>query len=225
MNMMMPRIAEPERMTEEEEIFYAKADYSAPHEALAREIASTVGTGAKWAIDIGCGPGDVLLRLRKLAPDWVLFGADISARMLSLASEDQEQRLTADETPVNWLLGNGKDLALPDTLFDVAISNSVLHHVADPVAFWKQIRRITKSGAHVFVRDLRRPDSEAEAQAIIDRNIPNESEVVRTHYFSSLLSSYTVAEVRAQLQEANLSSLEVIELADRYLSVQGKVVK
>ncbi|MBB4954067.1 ubiquinone/menaquinone biosynthesis C-methylase UbiE [Agrobacterium vitis] len=225
MNMMMPRTPEPERMTEEEEFFYAKADYSAPHEALAKEIYATVGSGAKWAIDIGCGPGDVLLRLRRLATDWILVGADISARMLSLASEDEAKRLTANETPINWLMINGRRIALPEATFDVVISNSVLHHVADPVHFWSEIGRLSKPGTEVFVRDLRRPASEAEARAIIERNIPNEYEVVKTHYFSSLLSSYTCSEVESQLRKAGISGLSVMEIEDRYLSVQGTVDK
>jgi ubiquinone/menaquinone biosynthesis C-methylase UbiE len=225
MNMMMQRTPEPERMTEEEELFYAKADYSAPHEALAREIYATVGAGAKWALDIGCGPGDVLLRLRKLASDWVLVGADISARMLSIASEDEARRLTASETPINWIVTNGKRIAMPDATFDVIISNSVLHHVADPILFWSEIGRLSKPGTEVFVRDLRRPADEAEARSIIERNIPNEYEVVKAHYFTSLLSSYTCAEVENQLRDAGLVGLSVIEIEDRYLSVQGSLKK
>ena len=222
---MMPRTPEPERMTEEEEVFYAKADYSAPHEALAREIYQTVGAGEKWAIDIGCGPGDVLLRLRKLAADWVLVGADISPRMLSLASEDEAKRLSETETPINWLIINGRKIALPARTFDVVISNSVLHHIADPVQFWSEIGRLSKPGTEVFVRDLRRPPSETEARAIVERNIPNEYEIVKTHYFSSLLSSYTCSEVEHQLQAAGVNGLSVIEIEDRYLSVQGRVRK
>ncbi|HBF30091.1 class I SAM-dependent methyltransferase [Rhizobium sp.] len=225
MNMMMPRVPEPERMTEEEEFFYAKADYSIPHEALAREIYATVGAGPKWAIDLGCGPGDVLLRLRKLAPDWVLVGADISPRMLSLASQDESERLLAHETAINWVLINGRKSAFPDATFDVIMSNSVLHHVANPVHFWAEIGKLSKHGTHVFVRDLRRPASELEAKAIIERNIPNEYEVVKTHYFSSLLSSYTRSEVEDQLREAKVFGLSVVEIEDRYLSVQGAVEK
>lgn len=225
MNMIMPRVPEPEKMTEEEEFFYAKADYSVPHEALAREISNTVGNGTKWAIDIGCGPGDVLLRLRKQAPDWVLVGADISPRMLSLASQDESKRLSPEEAPINWVLTNGKHIAFPDASFDVIISNSVLHHVADPIMFWATIGRLAKHGTHVFVRDLRRPANEIDAKAIIERNIPNEYDVVKTHYFSSLLSSYTPDEVENQLREAQVFGLSVIEIEDRYLSVQGTIEK
>ncbi len=222
---MMPRIPEPEKMTEEEEFFYAKADYSVPHEALAQEIIAKVGVAPKWAIDIGCGPGDVLLRLRKHAPNWTLVGADISAQMLSLARQDEAKRLSSLETPINWVLINGKQIAFPDATFDVIISNSVLHHVADPVHFWSVVRKLSKQGTDVFVRDLRRPATEAEARDIIERNIPEEYDVVKTHYFSSLLSAYTVSEVESQLREAQLFGLSVIEIEDRYLSIQGTIEK
>lgn len=215
------RIPEPEYMTEEEEYCYAQADYSVPHEALAKEVVAKANQAGLRAIDIGCGPGDVLLRLRKHAPDWTLFGADISARMLTLARDAAQTRLAPHERGINWVLTNGRDLAFADGCFEVIISNSVLHHVADVSQFWREIKRIAADGCHIFVRDLRRPESEAEARHLVETHVGRESRVVQDHYLSSLKSAYTCDEVRAQLEKAGMGELEVNALEDRYLTVSG----
>lgn len=215
------RIPEPEYMTEEEEICYAAADYSVPHEALAREVVRVASGRVRRAVDFGCGPGDVLLRIRRHAPDWILTGADISPRMLAIARDAQEERLSAHEQRINWLLTNGRNLACADCSFDVVISNSVLHHVADVVQFWREIRRVADEGAHIFVRDLRRPANEEAAGALVRKHVGSESEVVQSHYLSSLRSSYTCDEVRLQLADAQIGGLSVSELEDRYVTVEG----
>lgn len=219
------RIPEPEYMTEEEEVNYAAADYSVPHEALAREIVETAGGERRRALDLGCGPGDVLLRVRKHAPGWILTGADISPRMLSIARDAEQERLAPDENGINWLLTNGRRLACADSSFDVIISNSVLHHVADAHQFWREIRRVAEEGAYVFVRDLRRPADEQQARQIVELHVGQESRVVQEHYLSSLRASYTIAEVSTQLASAGLGGLQVLELEDRYLTVAGRIEK
>lgn len=219
------RIPEPEYMTEEEEVCYAAADYSVPHEALAREIVAAAGPQTRRALDIGCGPGDVLLRVRKHAPGWILTGADISPRMLSIARDAEQRRLLPEESGINWLLTNGRRLGCAPNSFDVIISNSVLHHVADAHLFWLEIRRIAEEGAHVFVRDLRRPADEQQARQIVEKHVGGESRVVQEHYLSSLRASYTCEEVRLQLAAAGIGGLAVLEHEDRYLTVGGLIRK
>jgi ubiquinone/menaquinone biosynthesis C-methylase UbiE len=225
MNVTMTRIPEPEKMTDEEESFYSEADYSAPHEKLACEIVRTVGVGKTRALDIGCGPGDVLIRIRKHAPTWSLYGVDLSARMLSFAATSAADRIAIDQLQINWVLGNARGSGFDAGEFDVIISNSVLHHIDNPVDFWREVKRLTHDGSSIFVRDLRRPFDQEEARVITERNVGQESEVVKRHYFSSLLSSYTVKEVRAQLNQAEVAGLQVEELEDRYLTVQGRIAK
>ena len=39
--------------------------------------------------------------------------------------------------------------------YDVIFSNSLLHHLPDPLPMWREIRRLARPGTIVFVRDLR----------------------------------------------------------------------
>ncbi|MES2938335.1 MAG: class I SAM-dependent methyltransferase [Pseudomonadota bacterium] len=225
MTTTMRRTPEPEKMTEEEETSYAGADYSIPHEKLAREIVSTAAGIGLRALDIGCGPGDVLIRVRSHAPSWYLYGVDMSPTMLSMASAAAQKRIPPEQRQINWVLGNVRGSGLPDDEFHVIMSNTVLHHIEDAVQFWREIARIARNGAHVFVRDFRRPPDEQAAREVMERNIGHESDGVKAHYFTSLLSSYTVAEVTTDMEKAGLKGLRAVEYEDRYLTVSGQVQK
>lgn len=225
MMQFMDRVPEPERMTEVEEAHYARADYAEPHEQLVTDITALVDVSDETvAMDLGCGPGDVLLRLRKRV-NWTLIGVDISAQMLGFAQADAARRLGMHIKPVAWLLADSKSTGLPSGFADIIISNSVLHHLADPVAFWREVGRLARPGAHVFVRDLRRPRNESAAKELVAKHVGRESEVIREHYLSSLRASYTTDEVFEQLAESGLQGLAVRPLQDRYLDVCGRVLK
>jgi 2-polyprenyl-3-methyl-5-hydroxy-6-metoxy-1,4-benzoquinol methylase len=220
MNTFAQRIAEPEHMTPLEEQHYARADYSKPHEEFVDQLIALVGPRRRAAVaDLGCGPGDILLRLRQRGVAWALYGLDLSEGMLASARR-AEAHLGAGK-PIQWRQTDIKNTCLPKGSFDVLISNSVLHHLESAVAFWREVGRLGKPGAVVLVRDLRRPDEERAAQAILARHVCHLSGVVQEHYLSSLHSSYTVEEVRGHLQLAGLVGLSVRPVEDRYLEVVG----
>ncbi|MET0332675.1 MAG: methyltransferase domain-containing protein [Rhizobacter sp.] len=217
----LARVAEPEKMTEEEESHYARADYSVPHEAFADDIVAAIGRDREVSLaDLGTGPGDVPIRLRSKV-DWNLWGVDLSAGMLGIAVEDAASRLAPSARPINWVIADIKRTGLPAQQFDAVISNSVLHHLEDALKFWREVARIGKPGSFVHVRDLRRPESEADADRLTALHVGEESPVVQEHYRSSLLSAYRPEEVEQQLADAGLHGLQVRPLDDRYLEVVG----
>jgi ubiquinone/menaquinone biosynthesis C-methylase UbiE len=52
---------------------------------------------------------------------------------------------------------DARRLPFPDGAFDLVISNSVLHHLADPTPLLDEIARVAGEPGRVLVRDLRRP--------------------------------------------------------------------
>ena len=222
MSRYMKRIPEPERMQPIEEIHYAKADYAKPHEEFVGEVLGAVGRrpGVRL-VDLGCGPGDILVRLSRRGVDWQLYGLDFWKRMLGYA-RDAELSL-GPHRAIRWIQADIKATSLPTAMFGAIISNSVLHHVEDAEQFWLEVGRLAEPCATVLLRDLRRPPDEQAARIIIARHIGGESSVVRNHYLSSLRSAYTVDEIRAQLQAAGIAGLKVRKVADRYLEVFGRI--
>ena len=138
--------------------------------------------------------------------------------MIGLAGEAVKQAGLADRITFRCERFQGVSLIEP---VDAVVSNSLLHHVPNPLQFWYRLRQLVKPGSPVLVMDLLRPDSLEEAQAIVDRNAAKEPEILRRDFYNSLLAAFTEDEVAAQLAEMNLSRLIVDVVDDRHWVVSG----
>lgn len=211
----MIRIPEPELMTDAEQVAaYAAADFEAPHsryvELLRERLPSLPRAGT--ALDIGCGPGDITCRLARAFPEWNIQGLDGSEPMLrhardAVSSHGLEQRVSFHQC----LLPDGR---APEAAYDLVCSNSLLHHLADPMHLWQAIGRWARGA--VFVMDLMRPGSRAAAQQLVEDYSRDEPEVLRRDFYNSLLAAYRPQEVRDQLDRAGLSRLRVEVVSDRH---------
>jgi SAM-dependent methyltransferase len=159
-----------------------------------------------------------------------VLGLDGAGAMLAIA----RQRQAAD--PGRWgrLAFRLAILPLPDgpptgweqpfaPPFSAVISNSLLHHLHDPGALWRSLRQLAAPGAAVMVRDLRRPASAGELEALVALHAATAPAVLRRDYTLSLRAAFRADEVRTQLQTAGLSELTVRDVGDRYLEVVGRL--
>jgi len=169
-------------------------------------------------LDLGCGPGDIPVRFARALPSCRITGVDASEPMIGLAGVAVKQAGLADRITFRCERFQGVSLIEP---VDAVVSNSLLHHVPNPLQFWYRLRQLVKPGSPVLVMDLLRPDSLEEAQAIVDRNAAKEPEILRRDFYNSLLAAFTEDEVAAQLAEMNLSRLIVDVVDDRHWVVSG----
>ncbi|MGH9435869.1 MAG: class I SAM-dependent methyltransferase [Terriglobia bacterium] len=153
------REPEPEVMeTEGEAEAYSSAAAQAHLDALDSSFASQVvslGVETGLALDAGTGPGSIPLKIAQRCPRLHLVGVDRSPAMLHIArSHAAEEGL---DGRVEFLLADASRLCFPDAIFDLVISNSLLHHLNDPVGAFNELARVTRPEGKVLVRDLRRP--------------------------------------------------------------------
>ncbi|MFI0235481.1 class I SAM-dependent methyltransferase [Streptomyces sp. NPDC016845] len=101
-------------------------------------------------LDIGCGPGTITADLAALVPDGHVTGADHAPGILDQARATATERglsnvefTTADVHALDW----------PDDTFCVVHAHQVLQHVGDPVQALREMRRVTKPGGFIAVRD------------------------------------------------------------------------
>lgn len=213
----MQRELEPEIMDLADEVAaYAQADFSEVNAAFVERLLEHAGSlDAPVCLDLGTGPGDIPLRLATARPQWRVVGSDYSWPMLATARDaDAEER-------VSWLGVDAKAIPFPDESVDVVFSNSILHHIPEPMPFWCEVRRILARGGWVFLRDLARPASQERAADIVQQYAGQESALLQEEYYRSLLAAFTVEEVRAQLDAADLGFLQVAMASDRHLDVWG----
>jgi ubiquinone/menaquinone biosynthesis C-methylase UbiE len=103
-------------------------------------------------LDAGCGTGRWLERLADRSPR-SLLGVDISPAMLLLAGIKLSQ---------NCVLRPGSCTALPvsDTSCDLVLSSFVVSYLEDLEAFAREIDRVARPGASIFLSDMH-PETEA----------------------------------------------------------------
>ena len=106
--------------------------------------------------------------------------------------------------------------------FDAAISNSLVHHLHNPLVLWLEIKNITSAHAPILVVDLMRPATSDAARALVDTYAGNERPILKADFYNSLLAAFTIDEVRSQLHSAGLArALTVEAISDRHMSVYG----
>ncbi|NJD08106.1 MAG: class I SAM-dependent methyltransferase [Methylococcaceae bacterium] len=221
----MDRIAEPELMDSPEQAqAYANADFAQPHDRfvqLFREYFDQPELSGLDVLDLGCGPADVTVRFARAHPNTRITGIDAGPNMLALARRAVELAGLTDR--IHLIQGHLPGYALHHARFDVVISNSLLHHLADPVHLWEAVQRAGKPGARVFVMDLLRPACATEWDFLVEQYARGEPEVLRRDFRNSLRASYRCDEVEAQLEGAGLGGLAVRAVSDRHWIAAGQL--
>lgn len=218
----MYRTPEPELMDDHAQaVAYAYADFATSHDffvdRFSHQFPQTAVTGT-W-LDLGCGPGDVLRRFARRYPNCQLHGIDGSATMLEIG---KEQTLEAGLSHrISLFQRYLPTQVLPLPRYQGALSNSFLHHLADPMVLWKTIAQYTAPGCPVYVMDLCRPKDEAEAKRLVSLYSSGEPELLKRDFYDSLLAAYEKDEVEEQLKEAGLSHLKVQVVEHQHFLVSG----
>ena len=218
----MNRVLEPELMDDPEQAqVYARADFEEENQGFVDrfvEFYPEVKSG--HVLDLGCGPADIPVRLARALPECRVTGVDGSTPMIAIGMEAVRAAGLADRVMLRC--ERFKDTILTDRA-DAVISNSLLHHVPNPLQFWYAVKKLAKPGAVVLVMDLLRPESPEAAQAIVDQYAADEPAILRRDFYNSLLAAFTDDEVAAQLGEMNLSRLLIDVPDDRHWVVGGRL--
>jgi cyclopropane fatty-acyl-phospholipid synthase-like methyltransferase len=216
----MDRTLEPDLMDDPDQaLAYAGADFETENQGFVDRFREHFPEFTEGHIlDLGCGPGDIPVRFARAFPACRITAVDASGPMIGLAGEAVKQAGCADR--ILLCCQRFQDISLAEPV-DAVVSNSLLHHVPNPLQFWYRLRQLVKRDAPVLVMDLLRPDSHEEAQAIVERYAAQEPEILRRDFFRSLLASFTEDEVAAQLAEMNLSRLVIDVVDDRHWVVSG----
>jgi ubiquinone/menaquinone biosynthesis C-methylase UbiE len=102
-------------------------------------------------LDIGTGPGVLLVELATRRPDLRLTGIDLSADMIALA-----QRNTAEFGDRVWVrVADCVDLPFADASFDAITTSLSSHHWDDPAGAVPELARVLRPGGRFYDYDLR----------------------------------------------------------------------
>ena len=219
----MQRITESELMDDQAQAeAYAAADFAEAHSRVV-DIFGSCFPGEEvtgHVLDLGCGPGDLCFRFAARYPDCSVMGVDGSTAMIQLANARKaRESMTADR--VRFIEGLLPGVAIPEVPFAAIISNSLLHHLHEPMVLWETVLRVASPGPKVSVADLFRPETVAEVRSLVTEYAAGEPDILRRDFYNSLCAAFEPHEVETQLAAAGLAGLTVDVISDRHLVVHG----
>jgi ubiquinone/menaquinone biosynthesis C-methylase UbiE len=99
-------------------------------------------------LDLGCGPGTITADIaQRVAPGRVL-GLDSSTDVI-----DDARANNPNLDNLEWGVGDVYALDVADDSFDIVQVHQVLHHLADPVAALREMKRVCTPGGIVAARE------------------------------------------------------------------------
>lgn len=128
--------------------FVARRVLRRMYRRLARDIAAAAPEGAA-VLDVGTGPGVLLVELARLRPDLRLTGVDLSADMVAAAARNLGARANATAR-----VGDVTALPFPDDSFDLVVSSFSAHHWDHPEAAVPELARVLRPGGRLRVYDF-----------------------------------------------------------------------
>ena len=218
----MERILEPEVMDDAAHaLAYARADFADVNRGFVDRFRTAFpDLAGSRVVDLGCGPGDIAIRLARVLPALAVTAVDASVPMLDLARA--AMREAGLERTLRLVGARLPALPFRSGSFDAVIANSLLHHLAEPTVFWREVQRLGRPRAGVLVMDLCRPDSPSHARERVELHAGGESPLLKQDFYNSLRAAFTPAEVARQLAR-QLPQLTCRVVSDRHWVVSGRL--
>jgi ubiquinone/menaquinone biosynthesis C-methylase UbiE len=214
----MERILEPEYMdTAADAEDYDSMDHGAANEAVTARFLELL-PAAGHVLDVGTGPAQIPVLLAQRSRAVRVVAVDAAAHMLRIA----QRRVAAAglQHRVRLERADAKRLPHPDGAFDGVFSNTILHHIPDPVPFLREAHRVLRPGGTLLVRDLFRPATEADAWALVDRHAAGANRTQRQLFFASFHAALTLDEARAAASAAGIAGARVAMSSDRHYTIE-----
>ena len=223
---MLPRTLEPEVMdTAEEATEYDAMDHSEVNRRFVDDWGTaSLATGQSPSaelrmLDVGTGTALIPIEFCRSVSNLRIVAIDLAAEMLNLASSNVERAGFRDR--IELRLVDAKRLPCVDGEFTTVVSNSIMHHIPRPLDSLSEMVRVLAPGGLLFVRDLLRPRTEAELEALVTTYTPGATPTMRQLFRQSLHAALTVDEVASMLDHLGLNRAWVRATSDRHWTLSG----
>jgi ubiquinone/menaquinone biosynthesis C-methylase UbiE len=160
------------------------------------------------ALDIGTGPGHIVVKLARYLTRWKFAAVDRSSHMIADAVANLAAAGPELAGRVEFQVADANALPFPDAAFDLVVCNSVLHHMAEPERLLAEIGRLVKPRGAVLLRDLRRP-SRLSYRRHVRRHGRHYSGKMRELYEASVRAAYIEPELRQLVEVSRLNGVRI----------------
>lgn len=117
-----------------------------PEAKIAAAVARKLKDGT--VLDIGSGPGYLLVDIARVRPALTLLGIDLSRLMVRMS-----RRHAAGIPGIHSLYGNAARLPFRDRSIDLVLSTASMHHWTTPEQVFTECYRVLKNGGEAWIYD------------------------------------------------------------------------
>lgn len=150
---------------------------------VAEDVTEKIHSGN--ILDIGTGPGYLLIEIAKRAPETRLTGIDVSAEMVEIARQNALKSHVADRINFEW--GDSESLRFKNSSFDMILSSGSFNSWKKPVESLNECNRTLKHGGEAWIIDFRK-DLSAEQMRSLDEKMDE----IRFHPFAKLSTKFYI---------------------------------
>jgi len=212
------RVLEPEVMdTWEEAVDYDAMDFVEVNTAFAQR-AIELGPLAAKVLDAGTGTARIPILLCQMKPQWRVWGVDLAQNMLQIGCQHIEQ--TGLQNQILLELVDAKQLPYENGHFEMVISNSLVHHLPDPLPFFLELKRVLQPNGAILIRDLIRPPDQATMNRLVESIGTEYSENQKKLFRDSLQAALTLDEVNQLISQVGLQGVRVYQSSDRHWTAE-----
>jgi ubiquinone/menaquinone biosynthesis C-methylase UbiE len=218
-NSRLTRVLEPEAMdTADDARDYDSMDHTEVNRRFVVDFLAACAAAAIPAdaevLDLGTGTAQIPVELCRQNPQARVLAIDIARHMLAVAGDNVRRAGLTDR--IELQLVDAKGLPFADRRFRAVVSNSIMHHVPDPLAVLSEALRATANGGLLFIRDLARPVDDAETARLVKQYAGDCNAHQRQLFEDSLRAALSVGEIRAIIVELGFSPKTLCATSDRH---------
>lgn len=213
---MLLRTLEPEVMdTAEEARDYDTMDHSTVNRVFVDDFLAVYAVAPPGPIlDVGTGTGQIPLELCRRQPTCQVTAIDLADHMLTVGRD--HVRRAGLEGRLRLERWDAKDMPCADAAFAAVMSNSIVHHIPEPIAVFVEMVRVLRPGGVLFVRDLLRPDADTTLRRLVELYAAGANAHQRKMFADSLHAALSLAEVQALVTTLGFHPATVRQTTDRH---------
>ncbi|HIA18381.1 MAG TPA: class I SAM-dependent methyltransferase [Planctomycetaceae bacterium] len=212
--MSLKRILEPEVMDSVEEARdYDQMDHAEVNEVFVSDLLAS-GDIEGEILDLGTGTAQIPVALCQRHEPCRVVAVDLAVHMLDLAVYQLEVHGLTERIMLDHI--DAKSLPYDSDRFDVVISNSIVHHIPEPLSVLSEAIRVARVGGRLFFRDLLRPASEDVVQQLVSTYAGDANDHQRQMFDDSLRAALNLDEIRSLITGLGHDPAEVQATSDRH---------
>ena len=198
---------------------YDAMDFESVNTAFAMD-AIDLDPHAIKILDAGTGTARIPILMCQQRPQYLITAVDLAQSMLIIGQRNVEEAGLNQRIRLERV--DSKRMPYPDLEFDMVVSNSLVHHLPDPLSFFQEIKRLVRPGGAILIRDLIRPENDTVVNSLVakigEAYDPHQQQLFR----ESLQAALTLSEVQGLIDRVGLSQVKLSQSSDLHWTIERK---